>query len=144
MFTLSYLKSKLISHWMHFKLLMLRIEVSYFLFFKFYYRIIVVLGGCIMTFSKVLTMCLKYTPSMILNFIPFPLLRSFSRSHFSIFIHEYTIFPPYSPPIPFSLFSPPTGSNPQIGPVLPSCSSFFKKRHFCLFKVAIQGESKYG
>jgi hypothetical protein len=36
--------------------------------------------------------------------------NSFNRCHFSIFIHVYIIFPPYSPPTPFPfLFPPPTG-----------------------------------
>jgi hypothetical protein len=33
-------------------------------------------------------------------------LNNFNRSHFSIFIHEYIIFPPYSPPTYIFISSP--------------------------------------
>jgi hypothetical protein len=46
--------------------------------------------------------------------------NSFNISHFSIFIHEYIIFHHIHPP--------PTS---QTGLVLPSCSPFLKKIHFC-------------
>jgi hypothetical protein len=40
--------------------------------------------------------------------------RSFKRSHFSIFIHEYIIFPPYSSSYTLSLYPlPPTDINPR-------------------------------
>jgi hypothetical protein len=61
-------------------------------------------------------------------------------SHFSIFIHEYIIFPLHSPFYTLCLYLPsPTGINPQSGPVLPS--SMFERRQFCLFKIAVQGGS---
>jgi hypothetical protein len=48
--------------------------------------------------------------------------------------------PPYSPPTPFPYTLPPcTGANPQT---IRTCFTFlfsvFEKRHFCLFKIAIQ------
>jgi hypothetical protein len=56
--------------------------------------------------------------------------NSFNMSHFSTFIHnKYIVFP-----IPFPyILPPPTGTNPQIRTVLPSCSLFLKKDIFvCL------------
>jgi hypothetical protein len=46
----------------------------------------------------------------------------------------YIIFLPYSPSYTFSLCPPPSrGTNPQTGPVFPSCSLFLKKDIFvCL------------
>jgi hypothetical protein len=49
-----------------------------------------------------------FTPSIILLYTPSPhSWNSFSKSHFSIFIHEYIMFPPYSPSYILSLYSPP-------------------------------------
>jgi hypothetical protein len=67
---------------------------------------------------------------------------SFSRSHISIFIHEYIKLPPYSPPTPFPYsLTPPTGANPPTGPIYLPVLHFWKKNQFCLFKIAIQGVS---
>jgi hypothetical protein len=62
----------------------------------------------------------------------------FNRPHCSIFTHEYTIFPSYSPSYTLSLYPPTpyTGTNPPEGHVLPSYSLVFEnKRHFYLFKI---------
>jgi hypothetical protein len=68
--------------------------------------------------------------------------NNFNRSHCFIFIHEYIIFPPYSSSYILTLCPPhPTGNNLQTGLVLPSCFSFLKKGHFCMFKIAMQGVS---
>jgi hypothetical protein len=65
-------------------------------------------------------------------------------SHFPVFTHEYIKFPPHLSSYTLSLYLPlPTGTNPQTGPVLPSCSPFFKKRHFCLFKLLVSRPSYY-
>jgi hypothetical protein len=41
--------------------------------------------------------------------------------------------PLHSASFKFSLYHlPPIGTNPQKRPVLPPCSPFLKKRHFCL------------
>jgi hypothetical protein len=48
------------------------------------------------------------------SFIPYLIIsRSFKGYHFSIYIHVYTLFAPYSPSTPFPhLLSPPTSTNP--------------------------------
>jgi hypothetical protein len=67
--------------------------------------------------------------------------NSFSRSHFSIYIHVYTVCAPYSPYYTFSSHpAPHTGTNfPDR-----TCSDLLfsnlvkeKKWNFCLFKIAI-------
>jgi hypothetical protein len=72
--------------------------------------------------------------------------NSFNRYHFSIYIHVYTVFVPYSPsytlslPPPHSYWSQPSWA----GPVPSSCSLIFwmrKKWHFYLFKIATQAVS---
>jgi hypothetical protein len=68
--------------------------------------------------------------------------NSFNVSHFSICIQKYIIFPLHSPSYILSLYPPPLAWVPytQTKSVLPSCSLILKKwRHFCLFKIAIQG-----
>jgi hypothetical protein len=93
----------------------------------FYYHIIIALEY-IVTVLKVFTIYLKFISSVILFYPPSPLLRMFQQSHFSIFIHEYIIFLPYSPPASFTYILPcPTGTTPQTRPVLPSCPLFLKK-----------------
>jgi hypothetical protein len=76
--------------------------------------------------------------------------NSFSRSHFSTYIPEHVIFPPYSSSyfvsLIFTLLHPFLISFPlplvstfnPTGPALPSWFYFAKKWHFCLFKIAIQ------
>jgi hypothetical protein len=53
---------------------------------------------------------------------------SYMRHNISTIFTSYTLS--LCPP-------PPTGTNPQTGPVLPSCPLFLK-RQFCLFKIANQ------
>jgi hypothetical protein len=54
-------------------------------------------------------------------------------SHFSIFIHEYIQFPTYLASYIFSLYPPQSPRQDLF--------SVFEKRHFCLYKIAIQGVS---
>jgi hypothetical protein len=51
--------------------------------------------------------------------------NSFNRSHFSIFIYEYVIFPPYSPFYTFFLYFPPSY---WYEPPVTSWSLFLKKK----------------
>jgi hypothetical protein len=83
-----------------------------------------------LTFTKVLTIYHSWIQSLHHS----PLFscphswNSFSMSHLCIFIHEYIIFPLYSLLSPFLyVISVPTGTNPQTGTVLPSCSPFLKR-----------------
>jgi hypothetical protein len=79
-----------------------------------------------------------------LSFIPSSLhsWNSFSMSHFSISIHEYIVFPLHSPSYTLSLYLPPSHWYQ-----LPNRTYFtflffiFRKSHFCLFKIPIQGVS---
>jgi hypothetical protein len=69
-------------------------------------------------------------------------LRDRNTLIFSIFIHDYIIFPLYSSSYTPSLYPPHSHwYQPPDRTILPSCSSFFKKRHFCFYKIAIQGVS---
>jgi hypothetical protein len=69
----------------------------------------------------------KFTPSIILLYLPSPILSS-------IFIHEYIIFPPYSPSYTLSLYPPPSHYyQPSGRGCFTFLSSVFEKRHFCLF-----------
>jgi hypothetical protein len=68
-------------------------------------------------------------------------MPTFTFNYPSIFIHAYIIVPSHSFFYTLLLYpAPPTGTNPQTGSALPSCS-VFEKRHFYLFKIAIQGVS---
>jgi hypothetical protein len=102
------------------------ISVSLFLYFIF-----IVVVGYIVTFTKFLT--IFHSRIQPLHYSPlFPVPHSwisFKRSHFSIYIYVYRIFPPYSPHDLLSLYPPP--SHPlslyppsQSGLVWPSCSCF--------------------
>jgi hypothetical protein len=54
-------------------------------------------------------------------------------------MHQCIIFPPYWSSFTLSRYpSPPTGTNHHTRTDLHSCPLFLKKRHFCLFKIAIQ------
>jgi hypothetical protein len=72
-------------------------------------------------------------------------LNSFNRFHFSIYLHVYTVFVPYSPSYtldPLPLPSPLVSTLRQDlfhPPVLWFCKR--KKWHFYLFMIAIQGVS---
>jgi hypothetical protein len=120
--------------------------------FHFYYIYCYILGffyyycieDYIVTFTKVLTIYHSLIHS--LHQSPLSSLSPhswniFNRSHFSIFIHENTIFPPYSPPFPFPYKLP----IPLV--LFPGQDLFylpalcFWKNIFCLFKVFIQGVS---
>jgi hypothetical protein len=82
-------------------------------------------------------------PSFPFNFHSPHSWNSFNRSHFSIYIHVYTVFfVLYSPSyILFPHAPPPTGSNlppPQTCSALLFSKFIKKKRHFYLFTVATQ------
>jgi hypothetical protein len=69
--------------------------------------------GYIVTFTKFLTIYhSRIHPLHHYSLSPYPYSRnSFNRSHFSIHIHVYRIFLPYSPSKPFPYFlPPPTGT----------------------------------
>jgi hypothetical protein len=88
--------------------------------------------GYIVTFTKVLTIChswihpLHHSPLSPSHHF----WNSFSRSHFSIFIHEYIVFPLYSPSYTFSLWKDITGSRfPTDFAHFSSCPSGFSPAH---------------
>jgi hypothetical protein len=72
--------------------------------------------GYIVTFTKVLTIYHSWIHLLqhFLSSLPPHFWNGLNRCHFSIFIHEYIIFLPYSPPphFPYSL-PPPTGTIPR-------------------------------
>jgi hypothetical protein len=84
-------------------------EWSVFKFFQAYNFIcIIILLLCweyIVTFTKVLTMYLTLIHLITLLY-PSSSYNSFNRFHFSIFIHEYIIFLPYSAFYPLSSYPP--------------------------------------
>jgi hypothetical protein len=68
--------------------------------------------------------------------------NSFNMSHFSIFIHEYIILPLKSPSYTLSLYPSPSYWYQPPGRICFILLFFvFEKKHFCLFKVAVQGIS---
>jgi hypothetical protein len=72
---------------------------------------------------------ISWQDSPLPSFCLSPFIEKFQQ--ISLFIHEYIIFSPYSPPSPFPyVIPPPTGINPQEGPVLPPCLLFLKKETF--------------
>jgi hypothetical protein len=117
------------------------IEKVVILFFKFLFTYYCCTRGTLWHLQRYLKYYLN-SPRHQSPLLPTPILRIVSTGHMVPFSHEYTIFLPYSLSFTFSLCPPlllvPT---PYIGPVLPSCPSFLKKRHLCLFKMAIQGVS---
>jgi hypothetical protein len=76
-------------------------------------------------FTEVLTISPSETdPSIILLYSPSPIPGILSTGIIFLFAYTCTQYLHHiHPPMPFShLLSPPTGTNPQAGPVLPSCS----------------------
>jgi hypothetical protein len=62
-----------------------------------YFFIIAVLGGTLWHLKKILQYIIVEFTLMSFSFIPLPhFWNIFNRSHFSIFIHECTVFTPYS------------------------------------------------
>jgi hypothetical protein len=104
-----------------------------FLFFTFHF-LYDCSGGTLGYLQKCLQYILvRFTLSDILLLPLSHSWNSFNRSHFSIFIHEYRIFPHIHPLSPLPYILPlPTGIKPQTGPVLPSYPPLLKKRQFCL------------
>jgi hypothetical protein len=94
-------------------------------------------------FTKVLTLYqLNWTPQQSF-FIPLPSVLEVSTGFIFPFSYMNTqYFHHIHPPTPFPyILSHPTSATPQTGPLVTSYSPFFDKRHFCLFKIAIQGVS---
>jgi hypothetical protein len=77
-------------------------------------------------FQKLFISCI------FLLYPPFPLLRIASFFHLNTWVHNISTI---SAPFPCI---PPTGANLQTGAVILFCPLFLKKRHFCLFKGAVQ------
>jgi hypothetical protein len=96
-------------------------------------------GGTLWHLQK----CLQYIlNSPHLSFIP-PTLRIVSTCLiFSIFIHVYMIFSPYSPSYTLSLYPLPSH---WYQPLERTCFTFMfsilEKSHFCLFLITLQGVS---
>jgi hypothetical protein len=105
------------------------------------FLIIVVLGVC----CDIYQIIVELIPSIILLYSPFPhSWNSFNMSHFSISIHEYIIFWPYSPSYTFSLHPPPSHwCQLSDSTCFTFLFSIFEKRHFYLNKTAIQGVSRW-
>jgi hypothetical protein len=92
------------------------------------------------TFTKALTIYHSWIHPLHHSLIPpFPhSWNSFNLSHFSIFIHEYIIFPLYSPSYTLFLYLPsPIVTIPRQD-LFHLPFSIFEKSHFCLFKIATQ------
>jgi hypothetical protein len=83
------------------------------------------------TLTKVLTIYHSWIhPLSSFSFLPLPGILStgliFPYSYMSTYCFDYI-----HPPTPFPCISPPpTGTKPQTGPILLSCSPSLKKRHF--------------
>jgi hypothetical protein len=94
-------------------------------------------------FFDIGSICLVWLQTMILLIAAFWVSRITGISHrhpasISVFIHEYIMFPPHSPSYALSLFLlPPTGKNPQAGPVLPSYSPFVEETKKSENKVSV-------
>jgi hypothetical protein len=121
----------------HLEAIVNKVSGTFYICFLIFVIILLLHWGYIVTFTKVLTIYhswiypLYHSPLSPLSHF----WNSFNRSHFFIFINEYIISPPYSPSYTLSLYLlPPTGTNAQTRPVLPSCSLYLKTRHFCLFR----------
>jgi hypothetical protein len=102
--------------------------------FCFYYHIIVVLVVHCDIYKSAYNIFLPNSSAPSFSFISLPPIKtSFNRSHFSIFIHEYIIFPPYLSSFTLSLCPLPSHWNQ-----LPDRTYFtflhftFKKMHVCL------------
>jgi hypothetical protein len=90
------------------------IFIFYWLFNKclFCWCLLLLYWRCTVTFTKVFAIYHSWIHPLSSFSFSLPSWNSFNRSHFSIFIHEYIIFPPYSPPAPFPYILPPhTGVN---------------------------------
>jgi hypothetical protein len=126
--------------------------VLYILFFSTF----LLCWGYIVAFTKVLTIY-QIHHTWIHPLHHFPLFpsphswNSFNRSHFSIYIHVYSVFALYSHPhLPMALSPPPPhlpmGPTSLLSRKVLFCTPvlwFYKRKkwHFCLFKIAIHGVS---
>jgi hypothetical protein len=98
-------------------------------------------------FVKVLIMyqinLLEFTPLLMLLYPPsLQSWDSFNRSHFSISIHVYTVFAPYSPSHTFSPHPPfPSHCPGRMCSALLFSNFVKEKKMTFLFKIATQGVS---
>jgi hypothetical protein len=109
------------------------------MFIRIFFMIVLLLyWGYIVSFTKLISIYHRWIhPSSSFIFPSHNSLNSFNRSHFSIFVHVYIIFPLHSVTYTFPYIpSPPTGTNPQAG--LTFMFPIFEKWHFCMFKIATQ------
>jgi hypothetical protein len=98
----------------------------------------------IVTFTTVLAMYLSWIHTLHHSPPPHPYSwNSFNRSHVSIFIYEYIVFPPHSLSFTLSLYLPhPHWYQSQDRTCFTLLFFVFEKQcHFCLFKIALQGVS---
>jgi hypothetical protein len=93
--------------------------------------------GYIVTFTKVLTIFHNWVNTLHHSPLSWKYYwNTFYRSHFSIFIHNYIIFPWYSPYYMLSLY--PLTSHWCQSPAEPVLPSYFFLLYFCKYKIAIQ------
>jgi hypothetical protein len=110
--------------------------------FFYYIVIIIVLGVHCDIYKSSYNISQLNSPPPSLSFIPTSPYswNSFNRTYFSIFIHGYLIFPLYSPSFTFFISSPlPLVPSPRQEQFYFPVLFMKKKRHFCLFKIALQG-----
>jgi hypothetical protein len=101
-------------------------------------------GGTLWHLQKFLQCILViFTPPSFCFIHPSPFLEQSQQvSLFHFFKLSIQYFYHIHPPSPFPYIFPHlSGINSQTGLVLLYCSSFLKRRYFCLFKIAIQGVS---
>jgi hypothetical protein len=100
-------------------------NLLYLFFWVEFLKIIVVLGvHCDIYQSGYHFNIVEFIPSIILLYLSSHSYNSFNRSHSSIFIHEYIIFPPYSPPTPFAYIPLPLVPIPRQDLFYPSVVCF--------------------
>jgi hypothetical protein len=115
----------------------------FLLYFFFYYIIEILLGVHCDIYKSAYNISYLISPSPWF-FIPLPYSwNSFNRSHFSIFIHDQILFPPYSPPSTISLYPPYTHTHThcyqsQTGSDLCSCPPFLRKKKVSIWHIPKQ------
>jgi hypothetical protein len=107
--------------------------------FNLIFIIILLYRGYIVTFTKVLAIYLRFTPSIFLFSPPSPLLRTVSIAivQFHSWIHKY--FHHICPPLPFLMPSPLPLPTPQQEMFYLPVLHLKKTPHFCLFIMGYTG-----